>query len=166
MADHARRATPEDAPRLTAFAAMDMDERWVERSPTTMLETFHWFAGEGFDHIVDDLLALPTDVPVIAEGFRLLPRLVAPLARPGRAGWLQPTPDFRRQAFARRGALGDIAGRTSDPERALANLLERDRLFTEHLRSETHRLGLPALTVDGSASEDALADQVAEALGL
>ena len=38
---------------------MDMDERWVNRSPETMLETFHWFHGEGFDLIVDDLLRLP-----------------------------------------------------------------------------------------------------------
>lgn len=29
MSDHARRITPDDAPLLSAFAAMDMDERWV-----------------------------------------------------------------------------------------------------------------------------------------
>src|SRR5256714_14037346 len=59
MSDHARRSTPEDAPFLSAFAAMDMDERWVNRSPETMLDTFHWFRGEGFDLIVEDLLRLP-----------------------------------------------------------------------------------------------------------
>jgi adenylate kinase family enzyme len=31
MADHARRSTPADSPFLSAFAAMDMDERWVSR---------------------------------------------------------------------------------------------------------------------------------------
>jgi hypothetical protein len=36
-----------------------------------MLETFHWFRGEGFGLIIEDLLALPPDQDVIAEGFRL-----------------------------------------------------------------------------------------------
>jgi hypothetical protein len=45
MSDHARRSTPGNNPFLTEFMAMDMDERWVSRSPTTMLETFHWFRG-------------------------------------------------------------------------------------------------------------------------
>ena len=76
MADHGRRSTPADSPFLAEFAAMDMDERWVSRPPETMLETFHWFRGEGFGLIVEDLLRLPPGV--IAEGFRLLPRLVRP----------------------------------------------------------------------------------------
>src|SRR5262245_7045997 len=32
MPDHARRSTPEDAPSLSLFKAMDMDERWLNRS--------------------------------------------------------------------------------------------------------------------------------------
>lgn len=43
MADHARRSSHEDCPLLYRFMAMDMDERWVNRPPRTMLETFHWF---------------------------------------------------------------------------------------------------------------------------
>jgi hypothetical protein len=77
MSDHGRRSSPETAPHLQRFAAMDMDERWVNRSPETMLDTFHWYRGEGFDLIVEDLLALPADRGVVAEGFRLLPELVA-----------------------------------------------------------------------------------------
>src|SRR5205807_6724043 len=73
MADHSRLMRPADSPLLRAFAAMDMDERWVSRPPRAMLETFHWFQGEGFGLIVDDLLRLAGSGPgVIAEGFRLL----------------------------------------------------------------------------------------------
>ena len=167
MADHARRSTPADSPFLTEFAAMDMDQRWVRRSPEAMLETFHWFRGEGFGLIVDDLLRLPRDRGVIAEGFRLLPRMVRPLlAEPGHAVWLLPTPEFRRAAFASRGSLAAIAGRTSDPERALRNLLERDRLFTERLGLEARRLDLPVIEVGGPVTEEDLAERVAGALGL
>jgi 2-phosphoglycerate kinase len=175
MPDHARRMSPRDSPFLARFAAMDMDERWVSRSPETMLETFHWFRGEGFGLIVEDLLELCglPGVPggpgpgVIAEGFRLLPGLVRPLlAEPGHAVWLLPTPGFRRAAFESRGSLLQIAGRTSDPDRALRNLLERDRMFTGRLREEAGRLGLPVVEVDTAMTEDVVVRRVAEAFGL
>ena len=67
MGDHARRWLPEGCPNLTEFVKMSMDQRWVDRSPQTMLETFHWFRGEGFGLIIEDLLALPADQGVIAE---------------------------------------------------------------------------------------------------
>jgi len=167
MADHASRCAPGDCPFLGEFAAMDMDERWVNRSPETMLETFHWFRGEGFGLIVEDLLRLPTEPGVIVEGFRLLPCLVKPLlAAPGHAVWLLPTPGFRRAAFESRGSLWEIAGKTGDPERALRNLLERDRMFTERLREETQRLGLPAIEVDATVTEDDLDERVTATFGL
>ena len=167
MADHARRSTSEDSPFLSEFAAMDMDERWVNRSPEVMLETFHWFRGEGFGLIVEDLLRLPAQPAVIAEGFRLLPRLVGPLlAVPSRAVWLIPAPAFRRAAFESRGSLWKIARKTSDPDRALRNLLDRDRMFTERLSREAARLGLRVIEVDTLVSEDELTGRVAGVLGL
>ncbi|MGP3932706.1 hypothetical protein [Nonomuraea sp. KM88] len=167
MPDHAARSTPGKCPHLHAFMAMDMDERWVNRSPETMLETFHWFRGEGFGLIVEDLLRLPAGPPVVAEGFRLLPHLVKPLlATPDRAVWLIPSPGFRREAFRSRGSLWQIAGRTGDPDRALRNLLERDRMFTERLAGEALGLGLPVIEVDGTMTEDDLTDRVSAAFGL
>jgi 2-phosphoglycerate kinase len=167
MTDHARRSTSADSPFLSEFAAMDMDERWVARSPEIMLETFHWFRGEGFGLIIDDLLRLPPRPGVIAEGFRLLPHLVAPLLTESRqAVWLLPTPAFRRAAFASRGSQWEIARKTSDPDNALLNLLERDRMFTERLCGETERLGLRVIKIDSTMSEDDLAEQVTGTLGL
>jgi len=167
MADHASRSTPDECPSLTEFAAMDMDERWVNRSPETMLETFHWFQGEGFGLIVDDLLRLPSSPGVVAEGFRLLPRLVKPLlAVPANAVWLLPTPEFRQAAFAHRGSLWEIPFKTSDPGRALRNLLDRDRMFTERLRDEAKRLDLHIIDVDTTMTEDDLVARVTAAFRL
>jgi 2-phosphoglycerate kinase len=157
MREHAPRTTAETAPMLAEFIAMDMDERWLNRTPESMLDTFHWFRGEGFDLIVEDLLALPRDRPVIAEGFRLLPELVQPLlAEPNQAVWLLPTPRFRRAAFASRGGTWSIAGQTSNPERALANLLDRDDMFTERLRRDTSSLELNTIEIDTGLDEDGL----------
>jgi len=162
MADHARRSSPENCPLLHAFIAMDLDERWVNRSPEVMLETFHWFQGEGFERIVEDLLRMPSENGVIVEGFRLLPRLVKPLlCESSGAVWLLPTPDFREAVIESRGgtAWGFVA-KTSDPQRALSNLLERDRMFTDVLREETARLGLNAIDVDNATSADEVARRV------
>ncbi len=161
MGEHAARTDPSDAPRLAAFLEMSMDQRWVDRDPVAMLETFNWFNGEGFDHIVEDLASLPADRPVVAEGFRLLPALVAPLLTdPGYAVWLLPTPRFRQVAFDSRGTTSDITGRTSDPAQALQNLLERDRLFTNRLRTETSRLDLRSVEVDVTLTEHDLVERV------
>jgi NAD(P)-dependent dehydrogenase (short-subunit alcohol dehydrogenase family) len=168
MADHARRTTAEEAPFLHAFMAMDMDERWVDRSPRTMLETFPWFRGEAFDLIVEDLARMPTGTPVVVEGFRLLPHLVEPLLPgPGHAVWLLPTPEFRQFAFTSRATPeGGFTRRTGDPARADHNIAVRDALFTERLREETARLGLPAVTVDGTMTADELAGRVGDVFRL
>ena len=168
LADHAQRSTPEDSPLLHRFIGMDMDERWVNRPPQTLLETFHWFHGEGFSLIIEDLLTLPREPGVIVEGFRLLPRLVKPvLSVTSHAVWLLPTPAFRQAVVESRGgpAWGFLA-KTTDPERALRNLLERDRMFTDILREETARLEVPAIEVDATMTEDDLAKRVTEVFGL
>jgi 2-phosphoglycerate kinase len=163
MANHASRSNLADAPLLHAFLDTDMDERWANRSPEAMLRTFHWFAGEGFELIVEDLLALPEDPPILVEGFRLLPRLVAPLlSHLDQAVWLLPTPDFRRAAFDSRGFTWKIPRKTSRPEQALLNLLARDQLFTDEVAREASALQLRVIKVDGAVSADDMTTRVAD----
>jgi hypothetical protein len=167
MPDHVRRSNGSDHPLLHAFLGMSMDQRWLNRPPAEMLATFHSFRGEAFELIVEDLLKLPGDAPILVEGFRLLPQLVAPLLEDVRqAVWMLPTPQFRHAALTSRGSLSAIAGRTSDPERALSNLLERDRLFTDELAQEATALGLQVIRVEVGMEIAALGAQVAAALDL
>ncbi|MER5741893.1 shikimate kinase [Streptomyces sp. NPDC002225] len=164
MSEHADRTTPEEAPLLHRFMAMDMDERWVNRSPGTMLETFHWFRGEGFGLIVEDLLRLPSEPCVIVEGFRLLPHLVKPLLSvSSQAIWLLPTPEFRQAAIRSRATPGEgFIWKTSDPDQAGRNIAERDHAFVKRLHEETKRLGLRAIEADTTMTEDDLAERVTE----
>jgi hypothetical protein len=144
---------------------MDKDERWVNRSAQTMLDTFHWFRSEGFDLIVEDLLRLPAETGTIVEGSRLLPRLVKPLlAQPGHAVSLLPTPESRQAAFDSCGQ--EIPRKTSNPELAQRNLLERDRMFTDRLFGETKPLELPVIEIDTALNESELARQVTQTFEL
>lgn len=98
---------------------------------------------------------------MVVEGFRLLPHLVKPLlADPAHAVWLLATPRHRLAASRSRGRTWEFLGRTSDPDRALRNLLERDRMFTDRLRAEVRRLGLPFVEVDVTMTEDELVERV------
>ncbi|HEY3869240.1 MAG TPA: hypothetical protein VGM10_12850 [Actinocrinis sp.] len=167
MADHAGRISMEHAPYLSQFAAMDMDERWVTRTPQTMLETFHWFRGEGFGLIVEDLLRAAGGTGLVVEGFRLLPHLVEPLLTEGRqAVWLLPTPGFRRAAFDGRTGGWDVPRTVSDRNRARHNLFERDRMFTDRLRAEAAHLALPVIELDTAMREDETAAAVSRVFGL
>jgi hypothetical protein len=96
-----------------------------------------------------------------------LPRLVKPLLSVStNAVWLLPTPGFRQAIVERRsGSTWGFLAKCSDPERALANLLERDRMFTDILREETQRLEVPAIDVDVTITEDELAKRVREVFG-
>ena len=164
---HLARTTPASHSLLHAFGAMSMDERWLTRTPAVMLETFHGFQGEAFELVVEDVLALPPDRPVLVEGFRLLPRLVAPLlSRADRAVWLLPTPRFREAAFEARGTAWQIANRTSNPPQALENLLRRDALFTDSVAAEARALELAAVRVDVGVAVEAVAELTRRALGL
>jgi hypothetical protein len=162
MSEHARRTTSEEAPFLHQFMTMDMDERWVDRSPDTMLETFHWFRGEGFGLIVEDLLCLPPEPCVIVEGFRLLPHLVKPLLTvSSQAVWLLPTPEFRQAAIQSRSAPEEgFIWKTSDPERAGRNIAERDQAFVKRLHEEVKTLDLHAIEADTTMTEDDLVKRV------
>jgi 2-phosphoglycerate kinase len=167
MTDHAKRGTPGDCPLLHKFMAMDMDQRWLNRSPQDMLETFHWFRGEGFSMIIEDVLRLPRKPGVIVEGFRLLPHLVEPLlAVRTQALWLLPTREFRQAVVDNRGPQWGFIGKTSNPDRALRNLLERDAMFTDRLYEEAQRLGLNTFAVDSTMTVDELTGRVVDALGL
>jgi 2-phosphoglycerate kinase len=164
---HAAKLTGDAAPLLEDFRAMPLDERWVHPDPSAMFRAFPWFHGEGFDRVVEDLQALAGGGVVLAEGFRLLPHLVRPLLRnTHHAVWLIPTPSFRRAAFTRRSAREAFWLRTSDPQRALANLLERDEIFTDAVATDAARNGLATLVVDGSRSIDDEVDGLAARFGL
>jgi len=159
---HSERLEVTAAPLLEGFRRMSMDERWIRHDPHTMYTTFPWFHGEGFDLLIEDLREMPTNIPLVVEGFRLLPQLVRPyVSNPSHAVWLVPTEGFRQAAFSRRQATDAFWLRTTDPDRALSNLLERDRIFSEEVALDAGREGLDVLYVDGTRSVVSLATELA-----
>ena len=80
--------------------------------------------------------------------------------------WLIPTPTFRQAAFAARDPADAFWLRTTEPRRALAYLLERDRIFTEVIATDASRQGLETLSVDGARGVDETVEELAQRFGL
>jgi len=132
--DHIVRADPVRRPQLHALGVQlaELDEQawledfWVRLSAQEMAvgTIAEWSERVGL--AVEDILAMPVDRPLIAEGAGFFPEVILPLlSTPCQAIFLAPTEAFKRASHERR-AKSKRRDRTSDPERFLRNHIERD----------------------------------------
>ena len=153
--EHARR--PGGKP--PGWDELTMDERWVQPSPGQLAERdiASWTAR--FALVVEDVLALPTTRPIVAEGPSAFPWSVARVIRsPRQAIFLLPTVEMHDAVLARRDRdtppTERLDGRTSDPERARRNIRGRNALMRERIAASCDELGLQYVSVDGSRDLD------------
>lgn len=140
----------------------DPDETWVKPSPEELAAKSLAGFPERFGWALDDLRALVSGRPVLAEGWGLRPELVAPLlSSPRRMVVMVPTEEFRARQVRRLPRARKVHQRVSDPERAQANRLERDRLVAQDAAARAEELGITVIRVDGSLSAAQVADVVA-----
>jgi len=136
---------------------LTMDERWIRPSPRELYEreSANWTAS--FPLVVEDLLALPDDRTIVAEGPALFPWCIAPLLLSAtQAIFLLPTAEVRERVLARRNRDGPASSDrfTTDPERARRNIAARDALLRERIASSCEELGLRWVRIDGSLDLD------------
>ncbi|MFG2250980.1 hypothetical protein [Spirillospora sp. NPDC048823] len=140
----------------------DLDKMWVHTTPEEMAtETLAEFPHR-FEWALDDLRALVSGHPIIAEGWGLRPELVAPIIdSPRRMVVMVPTSEFRQHQLLELPRAASLGHRVSDPARAQANRLARDRLVAEDAVHTAHQLGIRVIEVGGSRDAAAIADIVA-----
>lgn len=136
---------------------------WVQRTPEAMAtETLAGFP-ERFEWALDDLRALVSGRPIIAEGWGLRPELVAPLLdSPQRMVVLVPTAAFRSQQVQTLPRAAALGVPVSDPARAQANRLARDILVADDAVRSAQRLGMRVIHIDGTLDAEAVAELLAE----
>jgi len=135
--EHAQQLPPE---------TRSLDELWVDTTAHALADWFEQSARERFHLVVSDLLSLPDDAPVIADGPQLLPSLVTPLLdSPRFALFVVARGDVQRRLVTERGS--DLYARTRDPERALENRLQRDALLAHRVQAAATACGLEVVAV-------------------
>jgi hypothetical protein len=144
----------------------DPDTVWVDPTPAEMAaRTLEGFPVR-FEWALDDLRALVSGRPIIAEGWGLRPELVAPIVdSPRRMVVLVPTQEFRHRQLGALPRAAAFGHRVSDPLRAQRNRLERDRLVADDAVHTARRLGIRVIEVDGSRDAQAVAGVVADHFG-
>ena len=147
---HFALADPQRQPALWAAHPdrMTTEERWLGSPPEEMAEMTIAGWSERVAFALDELLELPAEPGIVAEGPGFFPDMVAPLIDdPRKAVWLVPDRHFKRASAYARGKPGS-RGETSDPQRATENLIQRDLLMGEHIRARAAALGLTVFIVD------------------
>jgi hypothetical protein len=144
-------------------AEPDPDTVWVHPTPEEMAaETLAGFPIR-FNWALDDLRALVSGRPIIAEGWGLRPELVAPIIdSPRRMIVMVPTPEFRHHQLRELPRAAASSHQVSDPTRAQHNRLARDRLVAEEAARAAHRLGIRVIDIDGSRDAQAVTEIVAD----
>ncbi len=128
------------------------DELWIDQTPEEMATGTIQGWSRRVDFAVDDLLAMPKQPLIVAEGPGFFPEVIQPLlSSPQQAIWLVPEPQFKRKIAIQRGKPS-VRYATRDPVLATENIIARDLLMAQHVRAEATRLGLTLLDVDGAQS--------------
>jgi hypothetical protein len=141
----------------------DAESVWVSSTPEQMAEQALEIFVERFDAVQDDLRALVSPRPIIADGWGLRPELVAPLTSSTRRMVVMvPTEGFRKYQLTRLPRAGTIGHQVSDPGLAQRNRIERDRLIAEDAVRNARRLNVRVIEVDGTHDAVAMASVVAE----
>jgi len=147
--EHHDRSLADGDPGASRWESRTPDERWLRMPPAEMAEFSLEMNAERFRQMVDDVRALSAEPGVVMEGTPLLPWLVEEhLGRPEAAVWLLPTPGFQEARLRERAVTTWRA--TSDPELALANRIERERLVGEAIERAALDRGYAVIRVDES----------------
>lgn len=142
-------------------AAAGDPETWVHTTAERMLsETLAEFSLR-FTGALDDLRALMSPHPIVAEGRGLRPDLVAPeVDSPGRMVVLVPTELFRQHQLRQLPWAASVGSKVSDPERAQRNRVARDRLLAADAVRSARKLGIRVIEIDGSLGPEDVTDVV------
>ncbi|GIG62164.1 hypothetical protein Lfu02_65360 [Longispora fulva] len=152
--------------RLAARGLADTrtpDEIWVRTTPARMAAEVLAGFPTRFEYTLDDLRALVSGPPVLAEGWGLRPELVVPIvADPRQMIVMVPTEDWRAHQLVHLDRAGAFTHDVEDPARGQRNRIERDRLITADAVDRATALGIRVLEVDGTRDAERVADLVAE----
>lgn len=168
--EHLRRANPVRHQHHVALRervdAGAFQQTWVDWLPEALAAEARATWTERIDLVCEDLAAMASGRPIIAEGPGFFPDVLRSLrVSAGRAIWLVPIDDFKRAAHARRGKSAWRFA-TSDPELALRHHIERDLLLAAAYRREVRAASLPWIEITGADDPATIARAVSRHFGL
>jgi hypothetical protein len=143
-------------------ADFDPEEYWLSLEPAAIVAREMAAFPVRFEWILDDLRALVSGTPVLAEGWGLRPELVASIVdSPGRMVVMVPTEEFRAYQTRTLDRAIALTAAVSDPECAQRRRLARDRVIATDAVARAREHGIRVIEVDGRLNAEEVADLVA-----
>jgi hypothetical protein len=147
-------------PCYRAFLEASLDERWVIPEPEELLRFLLCSFQDRFLLVVEDLLELPRDPMIVAEGFGFTPELLSPvLSSRHQAVWLVASEEFKWASMERR-KKPSFRDQVSDPRRATRSVFLRDMLLAQRVREQARPRELRVYEVDGTHSVEDMASLI------
>jgi 2-phosphoglycerate kinase len=144
-------------------AEPDAEDMWIRSAVEQAVDQALKIFVERFEYVQDDLRALVSPYPIIADGWGLRPELVAPLMSSARRMVVMvPTEEFRQHQLRELSRAGALRLNVGDPRLAQRNRMARDRLIAEDAVRNAKRLNIRVIEIDGSNDAESTADLVAE----
>jgi hypothetical protein len=160
---HLDRRTVGRQRRGAAPLDLDAESQWIRRTVEQAVDDSLAAFVERFDYVQDDLRALASPRPIVADGWGLRPELVAQVtSSPQRMVVMVPTEEFRQEQLGRLPRAGRLRIDVSDPGLARRNRIARDRLLAEDAVRTAERLNIRVIEVDGSRDAQAIANMVTD----
>jgi 2-phosphoglycerate kinase len=139
-------------PRYHTFLESSLEERWVNSKPKGLLNFLLMSFQDRFPLVIEDLLSLPREPIIIAEGFGLTPRLLSTMILSKfQAIFLVPTKRFKKILMEKR-HKPSFRNEIRDPDSAKRNIYQRDILLGEEVKVQATSCGLVVYEVDGTHS--------------
>src|SRR6185369_4131598 len=149
-ANHLQHSTPDLQPVMFKYSKMSWDEIWsqtVEKLLHDEIEYYH----ERFPFIINDLIQLNLEPPVILEGAAFLPELIKRFpVKHENITFMIPTTEFQLRHYAQRPWIETILKECHDPKQAFENWMRRDALFSQKVSHQASVYGFRVIQVDGS----------------
>ena len=149
------RTTQLEQPMMFQYSKLSWNEIWSKPVDIQVTEVFHFYQ-EMFPFILEDLLKIENDKPVLLEGAAFLPELLDgwPINR-NKVLFMRPTPEFQENHYRARSWIQPILDSCDNPDLAFRRWMKRDELFGDKVSRQATDRGLKVVVVDDSlASED------------
>lgn len=152
-------------PICSKLGGMNAEEIWM-RDPSLQCKEEIAFYEEIFEFILEELKRLSCD-RIITEGAAFLPKLIRTLnVSYDRYLSITPSKDFQISHYSKREWVPYVLEGCGDKEKAFANWMDRDALFTKEVQRQCGEMNYASIINDGSMEIDEMLGGIAAHFGL
>ena len=143
LGEYAARGEESGGAICAKHAGMSLSEFWM-RDPKEQCEELVEFYHEVFPFVLGDLVleAMASDVPVVAEGIAFLPELLSESGVDSKhCAYLVAACPLHDELYRARAWTSQLLEGCEDRSRAFQLWMERDNLFSQHVRRQARNSG-------------------------